>query len=98
MVQGHSISDIETPHPGTSANNNTRRLVAEDSRGRQGAVFDFFDVRGADAAGGDFYEEFTRADAGNRDCLDAEIVSAAINHRAHSPANRTNRTHCGTMF
>jgi hypothetical protein len=57
--------------------------VAEDARGRDGAVLDFFDVRRADAANGDFDEEFVRADARDGDGFEAEVVDAAINDGAH---------------
>jgi hypothetical protein len=49
-------------------------FVAEDARGRDGAVLDFFDVGGADAADGDFDEQFVRADARDGDGFDAEVV------------------------
>ena len=58
-------------------------FVAEDARGRDGAVLDFFDVGGADAADGDFDEQFVRADARDGDGFEAEIVDAAINDGAH---------------
>ena len=57
--------------------------MAEDARGRDGAVLDFFDVGGADAADGDLDEEFARPDARDGDDFEAEVVDAAINDGTH---------------
>ncbi len=58
-------------------------FVAEDARGRDGAVLDFFYVGGADAAGGDFDEEFVAANARDGDSFCAEVVGAAVDCGAH---------------
>jgi hypothetical protein len=57
--------------------------MTEEARGRHGAVLDFFDVGGADAAHGDLDEEFVGADAGDGDGFEAEVVHAAIDDGAH---------------
>ncbi len=57
--------------------------MAEDARRGDGAVLDFFDVGGADAADGDLDQQFIRADARDGDGFEAEIVDAAINDGAH---------------
>ena len=57
--------------------------MAEDSRRRHGAGLDFFDVGGADAAGGDFDEQFVGADARDGDGFEAQVVHAAIDDGAH---------------
>ena len=57
--------------------------MAKNARGRDGAVLDFFDVGGTDAAGGDADEEFAGADAGDGDGFEAEIVCAAIDDGTH---------------
>jgi len=57
--------------------------VAEDARGRDGAVQDFFDVGGADAADGDADEEFVRANVRDGHGFEAQVVDAAINDGAH---------------
>jgi hypothetical protein len=61
--------------------------VSEDARRGDGAVLDFFDVGGADAAHGDFDEEFVSADAGDGDVLQTQIVHAAINNGTHGFGN-----------
>lgn len=43
----------------------------------------FLYVGGADAASGDFDEQFARADAGDRDGLEAEVIRTAINDGTH---------------
>ena len=58
-------------------------FVAVDARGRDGAVPDFFDVGGADAADGDLDEQFVPADARDGDGLEAEVVHTAIDDGAH---------------
>jgi len=57
--------------------------MAEDARGWDGAVLDFFDVGGADAADGDLDKEFIRAEARDGDGFEAQIVDAAIDDGAH---------------
>ena len=57
--------------------------MAEDARGRDGAVLDFFDVGGADATDGDLDEEFMGADARDGDGFEAKVVDAAVNDGAH---------------
>ena len=57
--------------------------MAEDARGRDGAVVDFFDVGGADAADGDPDEEFMGADARDGHGFEAQVIDAAINDGAH---------------
>ncbi len=61
--------------------------MAEDARGRHGAVLDFFDVGGADAADGDLDEEFMGAEARDGHGFDAQVVDAAINDGAHGLGN-----------
>ena len=62
-------------------------FVAEDARGRDGAVLDFFDVGGADAADGDLDEEFAGGNPRDGDGFEAQVVDAAINDGAHGFGN-----------
>ena len=57
--------------------------MAEDARGRDGAVLDFFDVGGADAADGDLDEEFMGANTRDGDGFEAQVIDAAVNDGAH---------------
>ena len=57
--------------------------MAEDSRRRDGAVLDLFDVGGANTADGDFDEQFVPADARDGDGFEAEIIDTAIDDGAH---------------
>lgn len=61
--------------------------MAEDARRRDGAIMDFFDVGGADAADGDLDQQFIRADARDGDGFEAQVVDAAINNGAHGLGN-----------
>jgi hypothetical protein len=97
MVQSDAVADFEaaqetargeslrtaTSPTGADFHNRAGGFVAEDARGRDGAVLDFFDVGGADAADGDFDEEFVRADARDGNGFEAEVVDDAINDGAH---------------
>ena len=62
MVQRDAVADFEAARedarPTADSDDGAGGFVAEDARGRHGAVLDFFDVGGADAADGDFDEEF----------------------------------------
>ena len=57
--------------------------MAEDARGRDGAVMDFLDVSRADATHGDLDEQLAGADARDRNGFEAQVVDAAINDGAH---------------
>jgi sterol desaturase/sphingolipid hydroxylase (fatty acid hydroxylase superfamily) len=61
----------------------TGGFVAEDTRGRDGAVLDFLYISWADTAGGDFDEEFVAANARDGDSFGAEVVGAVVNGGAH---------------
>ena len=70
--------------------------MAEDARGRDRAVLDFFDVGGADAADGDLDEEFMGAEARDGHGFEAQVVHAAINDGAHGFGNGEPREHLTT--
>jgi hypothetical protein len=83
MVQGDAVADFEAARARAGADDGSGGFVAEDARWRDGAVLDFFDVGGADAAHGDLDEEFAGADAGDGDGFETEVVHAAIDDGAH---------------
>jgi hypothetical protein len=85
MVQGNAVANLpaEFRDAGSEPGNNAGGFVSKNARGRDSAVLDFFDVGGADAAGGDADEKFERTDAGNRNGFEAEVVHAAIDDGAH---------------
>jgi hypothetical protein len=97
MVQGNAVADLETARGESlrTATSPTRAdfddgtggFVAEDAGRRHGAELDFFDVGWADAADGDFDEQFMGADARDRDGLEAQVVHAAIDDGAHGFGN-----------
>jgi hypothetical protein len=71
-------------------------FVAEDARRRDGPVMDFFDVGGADAADGDFDEQFIRAEARHGDGFETQVVDAAINDGAHGFRDGGHAEHLAT--
>lgn len=96
MVESHAVADLEAAddvagaarlHSAsarwTNFYNCSSGFVSEDARGFDGAVVDFFDVGGANAADGDFDEQFVWPNGRHRDGFDAEIVDAAINDGTH---------------
>ena len=48
-------------------------------------MMNFFDVRPADAAGGDSQQDFSRSDFGYRDILHSHLARPTIDARAHAP-------------
>jgi hypothetical protein len=91
VVQCLAVADFESLRKATGQtakaaanfNNCAGGFVAEDARGRDGAVLDFFDFGGANAADGDFHQEFICADGRDGHGFEAEVVNAAINDGAH---------------
>ena len=65
----------------------SRHLVAEDARRGVRAGMNLFQVRPADAAGGDLDQQLARPDGGHRDGLHAQVVHAAIDHGLHGGGN-----------
>jgi hypothetical protein len=83
VMERDAVADFEFSYFGADANDGSGGFVAEDARGRNGAVMDFFDVGRTDATDGDFDEEFARADFGDGQSLNAEVIRAAIDDRLH---------------
>ncbi len=74
---------METSDSGALPNNQAGGLMPKNARWRKGAILDFFDVGGADAADGHLDEQFMGADARDRNVFYAQIVRAAIDDGAH---------------
>ncbi len=91
MVERHAVAGFEAARedarPTPDTDDGPGGFVAEDARRRHGAGLDFFDVGGADAAGGDFDEQFVGADARDGDGFEAQVVHAAIDDGAHGFGN-----------
>jgi hypothetical protein len=88
MMQCDAVAGFKSSNPRAGAHDGAGGFVAEDARGRDGAVHDFLDIRWADAANGDFDEEFVGADARDRDGFDAHLVRAAVNGGPHGFGDR----------
>src|SRR5580658_4142466 len=67
------------------------RFMPEDARRSNEAVVNFFDVGRANAADGDFDEEFVWADGWNRDGFKAQVIGTAIDDGAHGLRNVEHR-------
>jgi len=83
VVDGNAVADAELGEAAADLDDDAGGFVAKDAGGRDGAVVDFFDVGGADAADGDAEEEFAGLDFGDGNSFEAEIVGAAIDDGAH---------------
>jgi hypothetical protein len=87
MVQRNAVADFEVARedarPTTNTDDGSGGFMSEDAGRRDGAMEDFFDVGGADAAHGNLDEEFMGADAGYGDGFEAQVVDAAIDDGAH---------------
>jgi hypothetical protein len=85
MVQRDAVAHFESllRAPCSEFHNRPGGFVSENARRLDGAVLDFFDVGRADAADGDFDEQFIRVDARDGHGLDAQVVHTAIDDGAH---------------
>jgi hypothetical protein len=88
VVQSDPLSQSESTHARSQANNRARGFVAENARRRHSAIVYLLDVRRANAADSDLHEQFLRADTRDGKSLDAQIVGAAVNNGAHGLGNR----------
>jgi hypothetical protein len=96
MVQRDAVADAEIFYARAGFDNRAGSFVAEDARRRDGAVLDFFDVGRADAADGDFHQQFIGADARDGDGFEAQVVDAAINDGAHGFRDGGHAEHLAT--
>ncbi len=83
MVERHAVADFEFPHALADARDGAGGFVAENARRRHGAVLNFFDVSGADAAHGHLDQQVPRPEARDGHGLQAEVVGPAVNDGAH---------------
>jgi hypothetical protein len=83
VMQRDTIADPETFGALANLHDGAGGFVSENPRRWDGAVMDFFDVGRTDATDGDFDEEFARADFGDGQSLNAEVIRAAIDDRLH---------------
>src|SRR5580658_1249036 len=70
----------------------TGGFVSEDAGSGMGAGGDLLEVGATDAAGVDADEEFSGTDLGYGDCLQADIVHAAVDSCLHGRGNRQRMT------
>lgn len=65
--------------------------MAEDARRRHGAILDFLDIGGANAARGDFNQQFVTVNAWYGDSLSAKVIWPVVNGGKHGFRNREHR-------
>ena len=87
VMQGDAFADAESANARANAHDGSGGFMAENAGWRGGAVMNFFDVGWADAACRHLDEQFIGTDARDGQSLEAQIVHAAINHRAHGFGN-----------
>lgn len=99
MMEGHAVADLKIANRRfliANFHNRAGGFVAEDARGSNSTVLDFFDVGGADAADADFHEQFVTANARDRNGFQAEVVDAAIDDGAHGFGDGKHRSYLAT--
>ena len=79
----HTVAAFPFGHAGADGDHRAGEFMAEDLRRLDVAVIDFLDVGAADAAGGDFDEDFAVGNVGNGDFFDAVDGFVAENAGAH---------------
>ena len=83
VMQGHAVADAELPDPGPDFGDDARRFVSEDARRGHGAVLDFLDVGGANAATATLTSNSPRWMGGTGTVSRRRSFGAAIDDGAH---------------
>jgi hypothetical protein len=84
--------DTETGLAAADSDDRSSGFMPKDARGGNESVMDFFDVRRTNATAGDLDKEFVRANRGNRNGLQAQIIRTAIDNGAHGFRNSEHQT------
>src|SRR5580698_676794 len=83
MEAHHAVAGLESCDTGANGDDGAGEFVAEDLRRFDVTLEDFLNVGAADAASGDFDQNFARADFGDGDFFNADDSLFAIDARAH---------------
>ena len=83
MENHYPVADLETGYIFAESSNDSRGFMAKDPRCGMGTGCDLLQVRATDAAGVNANEYFSRAHPGNRHCLHANIIDAAVDSCLH---------------
>ena len=84
-------TDGEAGFSATDFDDDAGGFVPKNTRGRDEAVMNFFDVGGTHSTDGDFYQEFIWADGRDRNGFEAKVIGAAIDDGAHGFRNIEHR-------
>jgi len=94
MKAHHAVTGFELLHACAHFHDGAGKLVAQNLRRRDVAVFDFLDVGAANPAGCDAEQDFPLANFGDGDGFDDHASFAAVNAGAHV-AQRADWPVCG---
>jgi hypothetical protein len=83
MKSHDALADFKARDAGADFDNGAGHLVAEDAGRGVRAGVDLLEVGAADAAGGDFDQQFAGADLGNGHHLNAHVVDAPVDDGLH---------------
>jgi len=83
MLHGNAVAEAELFDAAADFGDDPRGFVSEDARRGEEAVVDFFYVGRADAADGDFDEEFAGFDFRHGDGFEPEVIDPAIDDGPH---------------
>ena len=83
MKAHDAVADGKFRNAGADFGNNTGHFMTEDAGRGMRAHMNFLEIGAADAAGGDLDEQLPGADARDGDGLQAHVVDATVDDRAH---------------
>ena len=78
----------------THGNDGAGNLMPKNLRSRDKTVLDLFDVRAANPASSDSYQDFARRDPGHGNVFHDHAPFAAVHGRAHRGRNGLRRERC----
>jgi ATP-dependent DNA ligase len=93
VVQGDAVADAKASYPRPHFDDCAGGFVSKNARRRDSAVMDLFDVGRADAASGDFDQQFAGLDLRDRQGFQAKVIRAAIDNGGHGVRNAECRIH-----
>ena len=88
MMQCDPITYFELSDRCADSDHGSRRFMPKNSRRRNGAILDFFDIGRTNPAHGNLDQYFVGPDAGNGNGFDAQVVGTSIHDRAHGLGDR----------
>src|SRR2546425_10488029 len=93
MKAHHAVAELPLRHAAASGYDSAGHFVAQNLGRWDVGVVNLLDVGAANAAGGDFDQDFAVGDFGNGDFLNTDDSLFAVDTSAHSLGDGTKRFH-----